>query len=161
MRDNPLRVDPFYLFAIIGRTYYSVVLLTCIMSCRSKRILELAAQKLKEHVPKHSNEEEAGPSNLSSHLQKQYESEEVYNDPFSSDDSIKDKTFTAASAKTSDSHGSSRSESEELDSDSDATYECVDTNSSRSGNVTPNIAAGIHASNWQDITQSGLNFTLY
>ncbi|KAF5279592.1 hypothetical protein FQA39_LY18270 [Lamprigera yunnana] len=112
------------------------------MSCRSKRILELAAQKLKEHVPKHSNEEEVGPSNLSSHLQKQYESEEEYNNPFSSDDSIKDRTFTAASAETSDSHGSSRSESEELDSDSDATDKSVDTNSSRSGNLTPNMAAG-------------------
>ncbi|KAF5294438.1 hypothetical protein FQA39_LY13423 [Lamprigera yunnana] len=106
--------------------------LRCIMSCQSKRILELAAQKLKEHVPKHSNEKEAGPSNLSSHLQKQYESEEEYNDPFSSDDSIKDKTFTAASAEISDSHGSSRSESEELDSDSDTTDESVDINSSRS-----------------------------
>ncbi|KAF5306618.1 hypothetical protein FQA39_LY08807 [Lamprigera yunnana] len=116
----------------------------CIMSCRSKRILELAAQKLKEYVSEHSNEEEAGPSNLSSHLQKQYESEEEYNDPFSSDDSI--KAFTA-SAETSDSHGSSRSKSEELDSDSDATDESVDSNSSRSGNVTLNIAAGIHASN--------------
>ncbi|KAF5269126.1 hypothetical protein FQA39_LY08796 [Lamprigera yunnana] len=66
--------------------YHSVVLRTCIMSCRSKRILELAAPKLKEHVPEHSNEEEAGQSNPSSHLQKQYESEEKYNDPFSSDD---------------------------------------------------------------------------
>ncbi|KAF5273212.1 hypothetical protein FQA39_LY07543 [Lamprigera yunnana] len=111
------------------------------MSCQSMRILELAAQKLKEHVPEHSNEEEAGSSNLSSHLQNQYESEEEYNDPFSSDDSIKDKTFTAASAETSNSHGSSRCESEELDSDSDATDGSVDTNSNRSGNLTPNIAA--------------------
>ncbi|KAF5291662.1 hypothetical protein FQA39_LY14299 [Lamprigera yunnana] len=102
--------------------------------------VNIAAQKLKEHLPEHSNEEEAGPSNLSSHLQKQYESEEEYNDPFSSDDSIKDKKFTAASAKTSDFHGSSLSKSEELDSDSDDTDESVDTNSSLSGNVTPNIA---------------------
>ncbi|KAF5285816.1 hypothetical protein FQA39_LY04277 [Lamprigera yunnana] len=97
-----------------------------IMSRRSKKILELAAQKLRKQVDKYTSEEEAGPSNPSFHLQKQYESEEKFNNLFNSDVSIKDKTFTVPSAEISDSHGSSRNESDELDSDSDATVESAD-----------------------------------
>ncbi|KAF5277900.1 hypothetical protein FQA39_LY06052 [Lamprigera yunnana] len=74
---------------------------------------------------------------------------------FSGGDSIKDKIFTAASAETSDCHGSSRSESEELDSDSDATDKSVDTKSPEERlnlelEVTPNelydhVTKRIHA----------------